>query len=95
MIKMIEDDLVMGVEGSGNIEPEGDLNDSSFSTSISPTTTVASHVCGCGRGQGHGKGRGHGRENSVARWQKWGFKYWIIADPTGYTVDFDVYEAII
>ena len=45
-----EDDLVLGVEGSGNIEPEEDLNESSLSTSISPTTTVAPHVRGCGRG---------------------------------------------
>ena len=45
-----EDDLELGVEGSSNIEPEGDLNDSSLSTSISPTTTVAPRVCGCGRG---------------------------------------------
>ena len=22
---------------------------------------------------------------------KWGYKYWILADPTGYTVDFDIY----
>ena len=22
---------------------------------------------------------------------KWGFKYWVLADPTGYTVDFDLY----
>ena len=23
--------------------------------------------------------------------QKWGFKLWVVADPTGYTVDFDIY----
>ena len=22
---------------------------------------------------------------------KWGFKFWVIADPSGYTLDFDVY----
>ena len=22
---------------------------------------------------------------------KWGYKYWVLADPTGYTIDFDVY----
>ena len=22
---------------------------------------------------------------------KWGYKYWVLADPTGYTLDFDIY----
>ena len=22
---------------------------------------------------------------------KWGYKYWVFADPTGYTIDFDIY----
>ena len=63
-----EDDLVLGVEGSGNIEPEEDLNDSSLSTSISPTTTVAPR--GRGSGRGRGRRRGCGRGNSMARGQR-------------------------
>lgn len=23
---------------------------------------------------------------------KWGFKYWVISDPTGYTLDFNIYQ---
>ena len=68
-----EDDSELGVEGSGNIEPE-DLNDSNLSTSISLTTTVAPCVRGFGRGRGcgrgRGRGRGHGHGNSVARGQR-------------------------
>ena len=58
--------------GSDNIEPEEDLNDSSLSTSISPTTTVAPRGRGSGRGRGHGRGRGRGRGrgNSMARGQR-------------------------
>ena len=37
------------------------------------------------------KARTHLRQYIRNKPTKWGFKYWIIADPTGYTVDFDVY----
>ena len=37
------------------------------------------------------KARTHLRQYIRSKPTKWGFKYWIIADPTGYTVDFDVY----
>ena len=37
------------------------------------------------------KARSHLRQFIRNKPTKWGFKYWVIADPTGYTIDFSVY----
>ena len=37
------------------------------------------------------KARTHLRQYIRNKPTKWGFKYWVLADPTGYTIDFDVY----
>ena len=37
------------------------------------------------------KARTHFRQYIRNKPTKWGFKYWVLADPTGYTVDFDLY----
>ena len=38
------------------------------------------------------KARTHFRQYIRNKPTKWGFKYWVIADTTGYTIDFDVYS---
>ena len=37
------------------------------------------------------KARTHFRQYIRNKPTKWGYKYWVLADPTGYTVDFDIY----
>lgn len=37
------------------------------------------------------KARTHFRQYIRNKPTKWGFKYWVLADPTGYTVDFNLY----
>ena len=37
------------------------------------------------------KARSHFRQYIRNKPTKWGFKYWVLADPTGYTLDFDLY----
>ena len=37
------------------------------------------------------KARSHFRQYIRNKPTKWGFKYWVLSDPTGYTVDFDLY----
>ena len=37
------------------------------------------------------KARTHFRQYIRNKPTKWGYKYWVLADPTGYTVDFNVY----
>lgn len=37
------------------------------------------------------KARSHFRQYIRNKPTKWGFKYWVLADPTGYTVDFNLY----
>ena len=37
------------------------------------------------------KARTHFRQYLPKKPIKWGFKYWVVADPTGYTLDFDLY----
>lgn len=37
------------------------------------------------------KARSHFRQYVRNKPTKWGFKYWVISDPTGYTLDFDLY----
>ena len=37
------------------------------------------------------KARTHFRQYIHNKPTKWGYKYWVLADPTGYTVDFDIY----
>ena len=37
------------------------------------------------------KGRHRFRQYMKSKPIKWGFKYWVLADPTGYSVDFDLY----
>ena len=35
--------------------------------------------------------RGHNRQYTRNKPTKWGFKFWVLANPTGYTLDFNVY----
>ena len=37
------------------------------------------------------KARSHFRQYIRNKPIKWGFKYWFVSDPTGYTLDFDLY----
>ena len=37
------------------------------------------------------KARSHFRQYIRNKPTKWGFNYWVLADPTGYTLDFDLY----
>ena len=37
------------------------------------------------------KARSHFRQYIRNKPTKWGFKYWVLADPTGYTLDFELY----
>ena len=37
------------------------------------------------------KAQSHMRQYIKNKPTKWGFKFWVISDPTGYTIDFDVY----
>jgi DNA excision repair protein ERCC-6 len=37
------------------------------------------------------KARTHFRQYIRNKPTKWGYKYWVLADPTGFTIDFDVY----
>ena len=37
------------------------------------------------------KARTHFRQYIRNKPTKWGFKYWVVADPTGYTLDFELY----
>lgn len=38
------------------------------------------------------KARTHFRQYIKNKPTKWGFKYWVISDPTGYTLDFNIYQ---
>ena len=40
------------------------------------------------------KARSHMRQYIKNKPTKWGFKFWVISDPTGYTIDFDVYAGV-
>lgn len=37
------------------------------------------------------KARSHFRQYVRNKPTKWGFKYWVLTDPTGYTLDFNLY----
>lgn len=38
------------------------------------------------------KAQTHFRQYIKDKPTKWGFKYWILADPTEYTIDFNIYH---
>ena len=38
------------------------------------------------------KARTHFRQYIKNKATKWGFKYWVLSDPTGYTLDFNIYQ---